>query len=223
DGPAGDERLPARGAVDLDGALADDPARPAQHPDAGTGGPLDLALVVPAAGERVAAREHRLRVELGRRPGQPPQRRHRVPGPQQRLRRDAGPVRALPAEQLRLDDQRREAGADGVVGDVLPRRATAQHDDVNVRHHDTPATASSTSVVPSRSSRILPALPGWSSSPASTAAVSSRVTLPGGTGGGASSTLPTPGSSVREPGRRIVQSRWSAARIASSDAFLAAM
>jgi len=79
-------------------------ALPAQHPDAGAGGPLHLALVVPVVGEGVAAREHRRRVELGRGARQPAQRGHRVPGAQQRLRRDARPVGALTADQLALDD-----------------------------------------------------------------------------------------------------------------------
>ena len=51
------------------------------------------------------------------------------------------------------------------------------------------------------------------------AAVSSRVTAPRGTDG-ASRTLPTPGSSVSRPGRRIVQSS-DDARSASSAARLA--
>jgi hypothetical protein len=49
---------------------------------------------------------------------------------QQRLARHAGPVGALTADQLALHEDRAQAAPDGDVGDVLPGRARAEHDDV---------------------------------------------------------------------------------------------
>ena len=54
---------------------------------------------------------------------------------QQRLRRDARPVRALPAEELAFDDRHLEATRHERPRAVLARRPTAQDDHVVVRAH----------------------------------------------------------------------------------------
>ena len=55
-------------------------------------------------------------------------------GPQQRLRRDAGPVVALAADQAALDDRDVEAAVDQAAGAVLAGGTSADDDDVVVAH-----------------------------------------------------------------------------------------
>ena len=59
----------------------------------------------------------------------------RLARPQQGLRRDAGPVRALAAHQLALDDGDPQAALGQRAGAVLARRAAAEHDHVVVAGH----------------------------------------------------------------------------------------
>ena len=58
--------------------------------------------------------------------------RERVTGPEQRLRRHAGPVRALAADQLLLDHGGGQATRGRPPGHVLTNRATTDDDDVEV-------------------------------------------------------------------------------------------
>jgi hypothetical protein len=83
-------------------------------------------------GEGVAAGEHRGRVELGGGAGQPAQRGGGVAGAQQRLRRHARPVRALAADELRLDHHDGQSGAVRVVRGVLTDGTGAHDDDVEL-------------------------------------------------------------------------------------------
>ena len=57
---------------------------------------------------------------------------HRLAGTQQRLRRDAGPVRALAADELALDERDAQAALGERAGAVLARRAAADDDHVVV-------------------------------------------------------------------------------------------
>ena len=60
---------------------------------------------------------------------------HRLAGTQQRLRRDARPVRALAADQLALDERDAQAALGERAGAVLAGRAAADHDHVVVAAH----------------------------------------------------------------------------------------
>jgi hypothetical protein len=114
--------------------LSGDPAVAAQQPDAGVAHPVHLRLIVPVVHELVAACEDARNVQFAR------DGRARaldalggaqcVPAAQQRLGRHAGPVRALPADELALDEQRGQAALHCAVGDVLRDRAAADDDDV---------------------------------------------------------------------------------------------
>lgn len=117
----------------------DDPLLPVQarvaadEVDLGLLKPLHLRIVVPLVGDAVAAAQHRGDVELS---GHRLLRAvHRLRSPQrrgaaqQRLGRHARPVRALAADQLLLDDDRRQAPLYRAVGDVLAHRpGTDDHD-----------------------------------------------------------------------------------------------
>src|SRR5256885_2369531 len=66
----------------------------------------------------------------------------RLAGPQQRLGRDAGEVRAFAAQQLALDDRHAQPAVGQRGRAVLAGRTAAEDDDVVVAH--APALASST-------------------------------------------------------------------------------
>src|SRR5699024_3005447 len=129
-GPAG-AALPA-GCLDQHLALADDPAVPAHHLDAGALGPVHLTGVVVVGDPRIAPQQQRIPVHLWG--GDPRQVRGGVRDggrAQQRLRGDARVVGAFTAQQLALDDHRGEVRAlDRVLGDVLADGPAAEHDDV---------------------------------------------------------------------------------------------
>ena len=109
---------------------------PADHVDTGAVRPLHLAGVVVVVGERVPPAQHRGSVDAviaddAGHPGHVPGGLEHLDRPQQRLARHAGPVGALAAEQLVLDDHRRPVAAlDRVLRGDLPGRAAADHDDV---------------------------------------------------------------------------------------------
>src|SRR5215203_672379 len=117
-----------------DGPLAVEPSGAAQERDAGAVDPLHLPGVVPVGGEHVAPGQgggdvllagHGLpgavdRARLGQHFGRP----------QQRLAAHAGPVGALAADQLVLDQRRGHPAADGDVGDVLAGGSGTEDDDV---------------------------------------------------------------------------------------------
>ena len=62
----------------------------------------------------------------------------RLAGAQQRLGRDACPVRALPPDQLTFDESHPQSAVGQLAGAVLARRAAADDDDVVVRGHRRP-------------------------------------------------------------------------------------
>ena len=139
-------------ALHLDGPLADEPTVSADQRDAGAVEPGDLPAVVEAGDEAVPVGQHGSDVEptgdglAGAR--DPPGCRERVHGPQQGLAGDAGPVRALAADQLALHDRDAHAALAGVVGDVLADGTGSEHDDVVcllLRGHSTLRRAASTS------------------------------------------------------------------------------
>jgi len=106
----------------------------AHEGDAGALEPRDLSIVVPVRREAIPALEHGGRVERprDRRRGtrQAPGRAEGRSVTQEGLRRHAGPVRALPADELRLHDHDGQAALRHPVGDVLADRAGADDDDV---------------------------------------------------------------------------------------------
>ena len=114
--------------------LAGETAVAAHEIDSGTLQPLDLAGVVPVAGHGVAATEHGRDVEVA---GDGLLRAVDVArglqggtAAQQSLRRHARPVRALAPDQLGLDDDGRESGLHGTVGNVLAHGAGTDDDEV---------------------------------------------------------------------------------------------
>jgi len=74
-------------------------------------------------------------------------------------------------------------------------------------------TAPATGLCPSASSSAWYQVPGSSSRAATTTATSAPGTVPPGTGGAASRTLPVAGASVRPPGRRMARSKVQGAQI----------
>ena len=111
-----------------------DPAVAADQFDPGVLHPLDLAVVLPVRGEVVPALQDGGRIQgagdgfLGAGDGlRAVQCGART---QERLRRHAGPVGALAAHQLRLDEHRRQAAADHAVRHVLAHGARADHNDI---------------------------------------------------------------------------------------------
>ena len=96
--------------------------------------PGQLAGVVPVLRDLVAAREGRLGVEVARHRLRgaihPPHLGERLAGPEQRLRGHAGVVRALPADELVLDDRGLEPAVGRPAGAHLAGRAGADHDEV---------------------------------------------------------------------------------------------
>ncbi len=121
--------------ADRDGLRVRQAGRAAEHVYALGLGPLGLARVVVAGGLEVAPAErplgvHDAAVHHLRRARRLARLGQRLPGAKQRLRRDAGPVRALPAEQLALGDGDLQAAAREGAGAVLSRRSAADDDDV---------------------------------------------------------------------------------------------
>ena len=119
---------------------AGEPAGPAQQRDALLGQPALLPRVRVVGDHEVAVRERGVDVDLGGR-RRLPRRVHGLARPQQRLRRDARPVRALAADQLPLDDGDAEPALGERAGAVLPGRPAAQDDDVVVAHEATASRA----------------------------------------------------------------------------------
>ena len=112
-------------AVDLDRAGSGEPAAAAQQVDAVVVEPAHLrrrrcsfetmkSRQASAASTSTSARRGRLARVV-----------HRLTGAQQRLRRDAGPVRALAADQLALDERDAQPALGERAGAVLARRAAA--------------------------------------------------------------------------------------------------
>ena len=135
DGPPGGEHRPCTvGRGDRDGPHAREPTLPADDVGADVDEPAGLRAVVPAAGERVAGGERLLDVHGAgdgtRRGRRPAGRGEGLAGAQQRLAGHAGPVRALPADQLALDHRGGQPVVAGVPGRVLPGRPAADDDDV---------------------------------------------------------------------------------------------
>src|SRR3954447_25393593 len=121
-------------AVDLDRARTGEPPAAAQQVDAVIGEPAVLSRIGPVRGHEVAPGERRLDVDLGggRGVARPV---HRLARPQQRLGRNARPVRALTAHELALDDGHAQTALRELPCAVLARRAAAEHDHVVVAVH----------------------------------------------------------------------------------------
>jgi hypothetical protein len=60
---------------------------------------------------------------------------HGLTGPQQRLGRDARPVRAFAPDELALDKGNSQPAVSQLAGAVLARRTAADHDHVVVAAH----------------------------------------------------------------------------------------
>ena len=121
-------------AVDFDGPGPGEPAAAAQQRDPPGIQPALLPGVGVAGDHEVAPRQRRLDVHLRARPHLA-RGVHRLAGAQQRLGRDAGPVRALAADQLALDDRDPQTTLGQRAGAVLTRRAATQNDHVVVIAH----------------------------------------------------------------------------------------
>ena len=121
-------------AVDLDDARAGEPAAAAQQVDAVVGQPALLPGVGVVGDHEVTPGKRRLDIDLGARGGlaRP---MDRLARPQQRLRRDASPVGALPSHELALHDGHAQAALRESARAVLARRAAAEHDHVIVAAH----------------------------------------------------------------------------------------
>jgi hypothetical protein len=119
-------------AVDLDDARAGEPTDAPQQVDALVGQPPLLAGVGIVRDHEIAPGERRLDVDLRARCGLT-RLMHRLTRAEQRLGRDARPVRTLAADQLALDERDAQAALGQRTGAVLARRAAAQDDDVVVR------------------------------------------------------------------------------------------
>ena len=129
--------LGAIGCLDPHPPFAVEPPVAAHEVDARPLEPADLAGVVPLVHDRVAGAEGGGDVDAAGngsgRAGHRPRRAESRDRAQQRLRGHARPVRALAADELRLDDHRREPALHGTVGDVLADGAGADHDEVVLR------------------------------------------------------------------------------------------
>ena len=127
---ARDQRLLA----DDDPALAIESPLAAKQLDAAFLQPGQLAGVVEVVDHLVAAVEDRLRVEVagdrGGDSGHTARLGQQLAGAQQRLRRHAGVVGALAADQVALDDRDREPAVGQPARADLARRAGADHDRV---------------------------------------------------------------------------------------------
>jgi hypothetical protein len=130
-------------AVDLDDAGPGQATGPAQQVDAAVGQEALLARVGVVRHLEVAPGQRALDVDLRAR-GRLARLVHRLARAQQRLGRDARPVRALAADELALDDGDPQAAVRQRRGAMLPRRAAAEDDDVVVVGvaHDAAPTSS---------------------------------------------------------------------------------
>src|SRR5204862_6466128 len=115
-----------------------------QHVDAGVRSPLGLAAVVVVRDLEVAPCEDLADVDLAAADRRLAAALPRLAGPQERLGRDARPVRALAAQQLALDDGHAHAGLGQRPRTVLAGGAAAEDDDVVLTHDPARALASST-------------------------------------------------------------------------------
>lgn len=132
--PGGEGAAPTVGRDDGHPARSVDPALPAEQGGADGLDPVGLPGVVPVGDVVIAPGEDLGRVEPSgdRLAGtvDPARVRDRDDRPQQRLAGDAGPVRALPADQFALDHGDGQPGRAGMVGGVLADRARSEHDHV---------------------------------------------------------------------------------------------
>ena len=121
-------------AIDLDHARPGEPAGAAQQVDALARQPALLAGVGVVRDHEVTPGQRRVDVDLraGRRLARGV---HCLTGAQQRLGRDARPVRARSPDQFALDDGDAQAAVGQRAGAVLARRAAAHDDDVVVAAH----------------------------------------------------------------------------------------
>src|SRR5699024_7424751 len=104
--------------------------------DARRGEPVDLPRILPLSGERVASGQNLRNIEFSvrclARTGDPASRAQRLTAAQERLRRHAGPVRALAADEFGFDDRRPQSALTRIVGDVLSDRTGSEDDEVEV-------------------------------------------------------------------------------------------
>ena len=121
-------------AVNLDDARARQPSGAAQQVDALIGQPALLPGVGVVGDHEVAPGKRRLDVDLGAR-GCLARPMDRLARAQQRLRRNARPVGALPAHEFALHNGDPQAALGQRPRAVLARRAAAEHDDVVVGVH----------------------------------------------------------------------------------------
>ena len=128
------------GAVDVHLPAPASRPVPAQQRDAGVGQPLLLPGIGVVGDHEVTPGERRLDVDLGRRQ-RVAGRVHGLAGSQQRLRRDAGVVGALTTDQLALDDGDPQAPLGQRSSAVLARRASTDHDHIEIAHPGSSSTA----------------------------------------------------------------------------------
>ena len=121
-------------AVDLDHANPRQPTRAAEQINALALQPALLAGVGVVGDHEVPPRQRGLDIDLGGSGGVTCG-VHGLTGTQQGLGGDAGPVRALAADKLSLDQGDPQTPLGQLSGAVLPRRAGTDHDDVVVRCH----------------------------------------------------------------------------------------
>ncbi len=135
-GAAGDHDVLGRvaRAVNLHNTRAGQAAATADQCDAAIREPFRRAGVGVVGDHEVAPRECRRDVHLGARPDVA-RRLHGLARPQQGLRGDACPVRALAPDQLALDDGDVQASFGERRRAMLARRTSAEHDDVVVHAH----------------------------------------------------------------------------------------
>ena len=132
--------------ADLDAARAGETRGTAQHLDALRLEVRGLGPILVVRHHEVAPLERALRSHASahglagaRRVAR---RLERLAGPKQRLRGDAGPVVALAADELALDDRHPQAAVREMAGAVLPGRPGADDDDVEVVAHAAPKSSS---------------------------------------------------------------------------------
>jgi hypothetical protein len=96
--------------------------------------PFGLGRIVPVGGEGVASRQDDCDVERSHggssRTGDRPCVRQGLRRPEERLARNARPIRAFASDALGFDDDRAESAFDSPIRHVLPRRPAADDDDV---------------------------------------------------------------------------------------------
>jgi hypothetical protein len=113
----------------------DDPAMPADQRRRQSVDPADLTAVVPVACCLVAPREHSVDVDPSRNrlrgSGRSPRRRDEVDRAEYGLARHTGPIRALTAQQLGLDDGGAQATPDDPLHNVLAGRPSSNDHDVD--------------------------------------------------------------------------------------------